>query len=243
MDPASKASVEGEAPPGFAGGGGDASPLDRQGRSIDIDDEKEIARLRAISYLEDDAYLNGYRLIAGIDEVGRGSLAGPVVAAAVLLPKDSLIFGVTDSKELGERKRESVFEEIKKRAVDIGIGIVDASLIDRINILQATILAMQKAVLGLKTSPDYLLIDAVKIPGLYIRQKSVIKGDSLSISIGAASIIAKVTRDKIMKDYHARFPLYNFISNKGYGTKDHFESLSRYGPCEIHRLSFRGVRS
>lgn len=214
-----------------------------EGRSINIDDSKEIARLKAISYLEEDAYLKGFKLIAGIDEVGRGSLAGPVVAAAVILPKGSLIFGVTDSKELGEKRRESVFEEIKKSAVDIGIGIVDARLIDRINILQATILAMQKAVCGLKTAPDYLLIDALKIPGLDIRQKPVIKGDSLSISIGAASIVAKVTRDNIMKGYHNRFPLYHFISNKGYGTKDHLESLVRYGPCEIHRMSFRGVTS
>lgn len=211
--------------------------------SIDLDDSKEIARLKTISYLEEEAYLKGFKLIAGIDEVGRGSLAGPVVAAAVILPKDSLVFGVRDSKELDEKKRESIFEEIRKRAIDIGIGIVDACLIDRINILQATILAMQKAVEGLKTSPDYLLIDAVRVPGLDIVQRSIVKGDSLSITIGAASIIAKVTRDRIMKKYHEMFPVYNFLSNKGYGTKGHLESLVEYGPCEIHRMSFRGVIS
>lgn len=193
--------------------------------------------------MEEDAYLKGFKLIAGIDEVGRGSLAGPVVAAAVILPKDSLIFGVRDSKELEEKRRESIFEEIRKKAIGIGIGIIDSYLIDRINILQATILAMQEAVEKLKATPDYLLIDAVKIPNVYIMQRSIIKGDSLSISIGAASIIAKVTRDKIMREYHERFPQYHFLSNKGYGTKDHLESLARYGPCEIHRMTFRGVIS
>ncbi len=184
------------------------------------------------------AYQEGYQLIAGVDEAGRGPLAGPVVAAAVILPPDYVNDEINDSKQLSAGKREKLYETINKDAVAIGIGIVDTEVIDNLNILQASLQAMREAVLELSTSPDYLLIDGLhKIP-LITPQKPLVKGDSLSISIAAASIIAKVSRDRIMEMYHRQFPQYNFRQNKGYGTKEHCDAIKQFGICKVHRKSF-----
>lgn len=179
-----------------------------------------------------------YQAICGIDEVGRGPLAGPVVAGAVILPKDCEILYINDSKKLSEKQRESLYDEIQEKAVSIGIGIVESEIIDDINILQATYEAMRKAICNLSVTPDLLLNDAVTIPQVEITQVPIIKGDAKSISIGAASIIAKVTRDRMMKEYSKQYPQYGFESNKGYGSKEHIEALKQYGACEIHRKSF-----
>jgi ribonuclease HII len=184
----------------------------------------------------------GYRRIAGIDEAGRGPLAGPVVAAAVILPTRCRLSGVDDSKQLSEGARERVYAAILEQAVGMGIGSADAAEIDQLNILEATRLAMRRAIDLLAPSPDYLLIDAVALPGLSVPARPIIKGDALSISIAAASIIAKVTRDRLMARYHDLFPDYGFLSHKGYGTKDHLERLARHGPCSIHRRTFAPVR-
>lgn len=181
-----------------------------------------------------------YQAICGIDEVGRGPLAGPVVAAAVILPKDCDILYINDSKKLSEKKREMLFDEIMEKAVAVGIGIVGPKRIDEINILQATYEAMREAIGKLSVKPDLLLNDAVKIPGVELTQVSIIKGDAKSASIGAASIIAKVTRDRMMVEYDAIFPEYDFASNKGYGTAVHIEALKKLGPTSIHRRSFIG---
>ncbi|MGA3280345.1 MAG: ribonuclease HII [Smithella sp.] len=184
------------------------------------------------------AYQEGYQVIAGVDEVGRGPLAGPVVAAAVILPPHYVNTEIDDSKKLSAAKREKLYEIIGKDAVAIGTGIVDTETIDHINILRATLQAMREAVLELPTSPDFLLIDGLHRIPVITPQKPVVKGDSLSISIAAASIIAKVTRDRIMEIYHRQFPQYNFIQNKGYGTKEHCEAIKQFGICKIHRKSF-----
>ncbi|MCI6675682.1 MAG: ribonuclease HII [Clostridiales bacterium] len=176
--------------------------------------------------------------ICGIDEAGRGPLAGPVVAAAVILPSNCDLFYVNDSKQLSAKKRELLFEEIQKKAVSVGVGIVSAERIDEINILQATYEAMRMAVSNLCITPDLLLNDAVTIPQIPIHQIPIIKGDAKSISIAAASIIAKVTRDRMMLDYHELFPEYDFASNKGYGSAAHIQSLKQLGPCPIHRRTF-----
>lgn len=181
-----------------------------------------------------------FQAICGIDEVGRGPLAGPVVAAAVILPKDCDILYINDSKKLSEKKREALYEEIMAKAVAVGIGIRDAARIDEINILQATYEAMREAVSKLSVQPDLLLNDAVTIPGIDIRQVPIIKGDAKSASIGAASIIAKVTRDRMMVECDKAFPEYAFASNKGYGTAAHIAALKEYGPCPLHRRSFIG---
>lgn len=187
---------------------------------------------------EKNAYREGYQLVAGVDEAGRGPLAGPVVAAAVILPSDYINAEINDSKKLTAAKRDKLFEIISRDAVAIGTGIVDTDVIDNINILQASLQAMREAVLELSTSPDFLLIDGLhKIP-LITPQKPIVKGDSLSISIAAASIIAKVTRDGIMEMYHRQFPQYNFRQNKGYGTKEHCDAIRQFGMCKIHRKSF-----
>ena len=184
------------------------------------------------------AYQEGYQVIAGVDEAGRGPLAGPVVAAAVILPPDYVNSEINDSKQLTALKRDELFEIIHREAVAIGTGIVDTDVIDNLNILQATLQAMREAVLELSTSPDFILIDGLhKIP-LITPQKPVVKGDSLSISIAAASIIAKVSRDRIMEMYHRQFPQYNFRQNKGYGTKEHIDAIKKVGICPIHRVSF-----
>jgi ribonuclease HII len=180
----------------------------------------------------------GYQLIAGVDEAGRGPLAGPVVAAAVILPPDYVNAEINDSKKLSAVKREKLYETISKDAVAVGTGIVDTEIIDNINILQATLQAMREAVLELSTSPDFILIDGLHRIPLITPQKPVVKGDSLSISIAAASIIAKVSRDRIMEMYHRQFPQYNFSQNKGYGTKEHCDAIKQFGMCKIHRKSF-----
>jgi len=181
-----------------------------------------------------------YPYICGIDEVGRGPLAGPVVAAAVILPKDCDILYINDSKKLTEKKREMLYDEIMEKAVAVGIGMASPARIDEINILQATYEAMREAIGNLKIQPDILLNDAVKIPGVDIRQVPIIKGDAKSASIGAASIIAKVTRDRMMVEYDSVFPEYDFASNKGYGTSVHIAALKEIGPTPIHRRSFIG---
>ncbi len=178
--------------------------------------------------------------ICGIDEVGRGPLAGPVVAGAVILPKDVEILYLNDSKKLSEKKREALYDEIMEKAVAVGIGMAGPARIDEINILQATYEAMRIAIEKLSVRPDLLLNDAVTIPGVAIQQVPIIKGDAKSVSIAAASIVAKVTRDRMMKEYDAIFPGYDFASNKGYGTKAHIEALKSLGPCVIHRRSFIG---
>jgi ribonuclease HII len=185
----------------------------------------------------------GFSLIAGIDEAGRGPLAGPVVAAAVVLKTGLRIDGLRDSKKVPEKERESLFFQIKNAAVDVGIGIVDHNDIDRLNILRATRYAMQLAVENLSLQPDLLIIDAVKLPSLSIRQLTPFKGESISASVAAASIIAKYTRDKVMLDYHLLYPQYNFKKHKGYSTKEHIQKLLEYGPCPIHRKSFCKVMS
>lgn len=178
--------------------------------------------------------------ICGIDEVGRGPLAGPVVAGAVILPKDCDILYLNDSKKLSEKKREELYDVIMEKAVAAAVGYASPERIDKINILQATYEAMREAISGLAVQPDLLLNDAVTIPGVGIRQVPIIKGDAKSISIAAASIIAKVTRDRLMAEYDTVFPRYGFAANKGYGSEAHIAALKQYGPCPIHRRSFIG---
>lgn len=201
-------------------------------------DEKEEKRLQLMMTYENQLYAEGVELIAGIDEVGRGPLAGPVVTAAVILPKNLLIPGVNDSKKLSEKKRVFLFDEIKRQAIAIGIGIVDEDTIDRINILNATKLAMRQAVEDLSIKAEYLLLDAVKLDNMSIKQMSLIKGDMLSQSIAAASIIAKVTRDAMMVEWDKTYPAYGFARNKGYGTREHVEAIKEKGLCPLHRRSF-----
>ena len=184
------------------------------------------------------AYQEGYQIVAGIDEAGRGPLAGPVVAAAVIFSRDYSNPEIKDSKQLSAAKREKLFEIINQEAVAIGTAVVDTEIIDRLNILQATCQAMREAVLELSTSPDFLLIDGLHRIPLVTPQKPVVKGDRLSISIAAASIIAKVSRDRIMEIYHRQFPQYNFRQNKGYGTKEHCNAIKQYGLSKVHRKSF-----
>lgn len=198
--------------------------------------KKELERLEAMCVYEKEYAAWG--AICGIDEAGRGPLAGPVVAGAVILPKDEKILYVNDSKKLSEKKREMLYDEIMDRALAVGVGIVGPERIDEINILQATYEAMRMAVAQLKVQPDILLNDAVTIPDLKVRQVPIVKGDAKSISIASASIIAKVTRDRLMREYGQVFPEYEFASNKGYGTKSHIEALKTYGPTPIHRRTF-----
>ncbi len=186
---------------------------------------------------EDQLRAEGYKYIAGVDEVGRGPLAGPVVTAAVILPKDFDVLGIDDSKKLSEKKREELFDIIMEKAVAVGIGMADEKVIDEINILQATKLAMRKAVEELP-QVDYILFDAMKIDEIDKPQESIIKGDVNILAIAAASIIAKVTRDRMMVEYDEQYPGYAFAKNKGYGTKAHYEGLHAQGMCPIHRRSF-----
>ena len=198
--------------------------------------EKEIARTEAMSVFEKE--YSDHQVICGIDEVGRGPFAGPVVAGAVILPKDHPILYLNDSKKLSEKKREELYEVILKEAVATGIGMASPARIDEINILQATYEAMRMAISNLAVQPDLLLNDAVTIPEIEIMQIPIIKGDAKSVSIAAASILAKVTRDRLMVEYEKVFPGYDFASNKGYGTKAHIEGLKKFGPTPIHRMSF-----
>lgn len=193
-------------------------------------------------YQHDEAFRKrGFKFIAGIDEAGRGPLAGPVVAAAVILPADLKIAGLRDSKKVPEQERASLFWDILSSSLDIGVGIVEHDEIDRINILQATRLAMKKAVADLRMCPDALIIDAVTLPSVSMKQFSIIKADSKSASVAAASLIAKYCRDMIMLRYHSQYPEYNFRKHKGYGTEEHIRLLDLHGPCNIHRKSFRKV--
>ena len=179
-----------------------------------------------------------YEYIGGIDEVGRGPLAGPVVAACVVLPKNPSLLYINDSKKLSEKKREELYQKIQEEAIAIGIGVESPAVIDEINILQATYSAMRKAIHSMNPKPDILLNDAVLIPEVTIKQVPIIKGDAKSMSIGAASIIAKVTRDHMMIEYDKLYPEYDFASNKGYGSQKHIDALKKYGPTPIHRTSF-----
>ena len=198
--------------------------------------EKE--KKRSFELLKYEREYSAYSYICGIDEVGRGPLAGPVVAGAVILPKDCDILYINDSKQLSEKKREELYEVIMDKAVATGLGYATPERIDEINILQATYEAMREAINALGVHPDLLLNDAVTIPGLSMKQVPIIKGDAKSMSIGAASIIAKVTRDRLMVQYDEVFPEYDFAGNKGYGSAKHIEAIKKYGPTPIHRRSF-----
>jgi len=198
--------------------------------------EAELARIEIMKAYEKK--YSDYEFICGIDEVGRGPLAGPVMAGAVILPKDCDILYINDSKKLSEAKREALYDEIMEKAVAYAIGVNTPERIDEINILQATYEAMREAIGKLKVFPDLLLNDAVTIPDVPVKQVPIIKGDAKSISIGAASIIAKVTRDRLMVEYDQMYPGYGFASNKGYGSAEHIAALKELGPCPIHRASF-----
>ncbi|WP_290912607.1 ribonuclease HII [Eubacterium sp.] len=187
---------------------------------------------------ENEAYENGYTCVCGVDEAGRGPLAGPVFAAAVVLGRGQIIEGVNDSKKLSEKKREALFDKIKEEALCYFIASVDEKTIDEINILNATFLAMKKAVEGLEIQPDYAMIDGNKTPDLSIDCEPVVKGDANSVSIAAASILAKVSRDRYMLEMAKKYPEYQFEKHKGYGTKLHYQMLDEYGPSEIHRQTF-----
>lgn len=199
---------------------------------------KEIERTESMMVFEHKFADKGY--LCGIDEVGRGPLSGPVVACAVILPTDHRILYINDSKKLSEKKREELYDVIMEEATAVGIGMAPPSRIDEINILQATYEAMREAISRLPVTPDLLLNDAVTIPGVSIPQVPIIGGDRKSVSIAAASIIAKVTRDRMMKEYEEMFPGYKFAKNKGYGTAEHIAALKELGPCPIHRRSFIG---
>ncbi len=200
--------------------------------------EEERARIEGLKVYENQYSDRGY--VCGIDEVGRGPLAGPVVAGAVILPRDCRILYINDSKKLTEKKREELYDIIMEQAVATGIGMVSPARIDEINILQATYEAMREAIQNLSVTPDILLNDAVTIPGVEIPQVSIVKGDAKSISIGAASIIAKVTRDRLMKEYDKTLPEYGFARNKGYGSAEHIAAIRAHGASPIHRQSFIG---
>ena len=192
--------------------------------------------------LERRWWREGRHWVAGIDEVGRGAWAGPVVAAAVILPDRHRIKGLRDSKVLARSRREALYEQILDRADAVGVGCIEVEVIDRINILQATKLAMREALGHLATRPDHLVIDALSLPQVDLPQRPIIDGDAISASIAAASIVAKVTRDRICAEFDARYPAYGFARNKGYGTRRHVEALMREGPCEWHRRSFAPLR-
>ncbi len=189
-------------------------------------------------YYEITAYENGYNLVCGVDEAGRGPLAGPVCAAAVVLPKGLILEGVNDSKKLTEKKREALFDVITEQALDWSVAFATVEEIEEINILNAAMLAMKRAVEGLKNPVDFAIIDGNRKPPLEIDCEAVVKGDAKSMSVAAASILAKVSRDRILRQYAVDYPQYGFEKHKGYGTKVHVEALKKYGPCEVHRPSF-----
>ena len=193
-----------------------------------------------LSY-ETEAKNNGYRFVAGIDEAGRGPLAGPVVAAAVILPEEHL-YGVKDSKKLSHSTREKLFPLIQKAAISFGVAVVEVETIDEINILQAACLAMKKAVEQLSCPADFLLVDGNQKIDSLVKQRTIVGGDNLSRSIAAASILAKVTRDRLMMEYHKEYPQYVFDQHKGYGTHLHRNRIRIFGPCPIHRRTFKGVK-
>ena len=206
-----------------------------------ISEEKlALERVRLEGMREFENKYSDLAYVAGIDEAGRGPLAGPVVAAAVILPKDIFLPFLNDSKKVTEKRRDVLFDEIKQNAIAYGIGIASNTLIDEINILQATYEAMREAINALEKTPHVLLVDAVHIPDINIKQVGIVKGDAKSVNIAAASILAKVTRDRIMVEYDKIYPEYGFASNKGYGTATHIAALKEVGPCAIHRKSFIG---
>lgn len=201
--------------------------------------EKELLRLNEIKQIDKSVFEEGYENICGIDEAGRGPLAGPVVVAAVIMPKDSMIEGVNDSKKVSEKKREKLYDLITEEAISYSVGIVDQKEIDRINILNATKAGLTEAVRTLSVKPDIILVDALtKIDTCGIQYRSIIKGDAKSYSIAAASIIAKVTRDRIMREWDKIYPQYGFEKHKGYGTSAHITAIKEHGLCPLHRLSF-----
>lgn len=206
--------------------------------------ESELFRLQAMSQCEKRLKAEGFSRIAGIDEAGRGPLAGPVVAAACILPEGALFANLNDSKQVSPEEREALFAEITTYPNLIyGIGIIDVKIIDRVNILQATFLAMKKAVESMPIQPDYILIDGNQLPLFDVPSESLVQGDGLSISIAAASIIAKVIRDRMMVELDAKWPHYGFKQHKGYATEQHLEAIQAHGPCPIHRKSFDPVKS
>ncbi len=197
-----------------------------------------------IFYFEEQARAKGYRLIAGVDEAGRGPLVGPVVAGACILPEGTELEGINDSKKLTEEKREALYEQIMSLPnCYCGIGVVDAHMIDQVNILQASLIAMQRAVENLPQCADYLLVDGIHLPPVSLPMIALKKGDSRSQSIMAAAILAKVTRDRLMVEIDKRFPGYGFANHKGYATKEHREALGRLGPCPLHRKTFEPIKS
>ncbi len=201
----------------------------------------ELGRLRQLARLESELSARGFTHIAGVDEAGRGSLAGPVVAGAVILPEGCVLPGLDDSKRVDPDSRDRLDREIRRRAVAVGVGVVEARQIDAENILRASLEAMRRAVSCLDPMPDVLLVDAVRVPAVRVPQLSVIHGDALSVSIAAGSIVAKVHRDQLLGELGRRHPVYGFESHKGYGTPEHWEALRLYGPCPEHRMTFRGV--
>ncbi len=201
----------------------------------------ELGRLSILNQLERELARRGYRIVAGVDEVGRGCLAGPVAAAAVILPQECVLPGLDDSKRLDAQSRDRLDREVRRRAVAIGVGVVEAPEIDERNILRASLRAMRQAVEALAPEPEILLVDAVTIPGMRRPQVAVVHGDALCASIAAASIVAKVYRDQLLRQLAQRYPVYGFERHKGYGTAEHWEALRLYGPCPEHRLSFEGV--
>ena len=203
-----------------------------------LTEEEEIARVMAMSEIENSLRDKGYKLVAGVDEAGRGPLAGPVYAAAVILPEGCVIKGINDSKKLSEKRRGELYDEITEKAVAYSVCAIDEKRIDEINILNATFEAMNGAVNGLSVTPDYVIIDGNRIAGMTIPHETVVKGDAKSISIAAASILAKVSRDRFITEMAERYPEYGFEQHKGYGTKAHTEAILKYGPCEIHRRTF-----
>ncbi len=206
--------------------------------NLELVDEADISTL----HLEDLAKRRGFELIAGIDEAGRGPLAGPVVAAAVILPEGFDLPGLTDSKKLSEKRRDRFYPQIRQLATAVGVGVASVVEIDKINILQATLLAMERAISRLSCFPDHLLIDGITPLRLKISQQTLIKGDSRSLSIAAASVVAKVVRDRIMYSFSRQLPEYGFSKHKGYGTLQHRQAISQFGPSHQHRKTFAGVK-
>ncbi len=200
--------------------------------------EEELERLKNMLLIEESLYDEGYEYICGVDEAGRGPLCGPVVAAAVILPKHGCIEGVNDSKKISEKKREKLYDDIMKEAIAVGIGISDVDVIEKVNILNATKIAMKKAIESLSIKPDYVLIDGNQKIDIDILQETVVSGDAKSESIASASIIAKVTRDRMLRKFDEMYPEYGFAKHKGYGTKAHIEAIKKYGLTPIHRKSF-----
>jgi len=215
--------------------------IEKRKRAIHAELDEEL-RLEQMLRYEKDLYQAGYQAIAGIDEVGRGPLAGPVVAAAVILPPGCKINGLNDSKKIPKKKHQDIYQAVMDKALAVGIGLMNSEIIDQVNIYEATKLAMKEALSKLRLKSDYLLIDAMKLD-VDIPQESIIKGDANSLSIAAASIVAKVTRDKLMTDYDKEFPGYDFAQNAGYGTKSHLQGLERHGVTPIHRKTFEPVKS